>query len=389
LGFVQPWLRSPIKTPDENIWIKPKLSFLIYNIKKFAFCEKIIPSRSSFTRRRRNDMEYRLLGRSGVRVAPLALGTMNFGMPTDAEESIRIMQLAVDHGINLIDTANMYNEGESERIIGLAFQQGLPRQKVFLATKFFNPIGDGPNDQGGSRLHVIRACEDSLRRLQTDAIDLYQMHRVSFEVPVEETLSALTDLVHQGKVRYIGCSTFPAWKVAEALLTSEFKGYARFISEQPPYNLLDRRIENELIPLAQAYGLGLLPWSPMAQGVLAGRYPLDGTLPPDSRAVMRGGIYRPRVNQRGVEIGARVVELAKERGLTAAQLALLCVKDQPGVTAPIFGPRTVTQLEEALPVMEMHLSDEDRQALDQLNPPGNAVADYHNTSRWTKPLNLP
>ncbi len=331
-------------------------------------------------------MEYRILGRSGVRVAPLALGTMNFGMPTGEEEAMRILNLAVDRGVNLIDTADVYNDGESEWIIGKAFQQGLPRQKVFLATKFFFPSGEGPNNAGGSRLHVVQACEASLRRLQTDVIDLYQMHRSDFDVPIEETLSALTDLVRQGKIRYIGCSTFPPWKVAEALLTSEFKGYARFTSEQPPYNLLDRRIENELIPLAKAYSLGVLPWSPLAQGVLAGRYPTDGTIPSESRAAVQGGYYRDRVNQPGARVGARVVELARERGISAAQLALLWVKDQPGVTAPIYGPRTLAQLEEALPVMEMTLAEADRIAMDELNPPGNVLTDYHNTSRWMKPL---
>ncbi len=331
-------------------------------------------------------MEYRLLGRSGVKVAPVALGTMNFGSVTSEEESVRILHAAVDHGINLVDTANSYSKGESERIIGRAFAGGLPRHKVFLATKFFNPVGDGPNDQGLSRLHVIKACEDSLRRLQTDAIDLYQMHRPSFEIPIEETLAALTDLVRQGKVRYIGSSTFPAWKVAEALLTSEFKGYARLTSEQPPYNLLDRRIENELIPLAQAYRLAILPWSPLAQGLLVGRYPLDGSLPPDSRASVIGGIYAQRVNRRGVEVGAQLVRIAPEHGLTPAQLALLWVKDQPGVTAPIYGPRSLDQLEEVLPVLEMSLTPEARTALDALVPPGNAVTDFHNTSRWTKPL---
>ena len=333
-------------------------------------------------------MEYRLLGRSGIRVAPVALGTMNFGNPTPEDEAARILHMAVDQGINLVDTANAYTNGESESMIGRAFAGGLPRQKVFLATKFFFPIGDGPNDQGGSRLYIMRACEESLRRLQTDVIDLYQMHRASFEIPIEETLSALTDLVHQGKVRYIGCSTFPAWKVAEALLTSEFKGYARFTCEQPPYNLLDRRIENELIPLAQVYGIGILPWSPLAQGVVIGRYPVEGPLPSDSRAVQQGGIYAQRVSRRGAEVGTQVVKIAQEHGLSPAQLALLWVKDQPAVTAPIYGPRTLAQLEEILPVLEMRLSDEARRALDALNPPGNVVVDFHNTSRWTKPLRL-
>jgi aryl-alcohol dehydrogenase-like predicted oxidoreductase len=257
-----------------------------------------------------------------------------------------------------------------------------------LATKFFLPVGDGPNDQGGSRLHIQQACEDSLRRLQTDVIDLYQMHRPSFDIPIEETLGALDDLVRQGKVRYIGCSTFPAWKVMEALLTSERRGYARFITEQPPYNLLDRRIENELVPLAQTFGLGLLPWSPLAMGMLAGRYPADGSYPSDSRAAQIGGIYADRVSRSGAEAGARLVVLAQERGLQPSQMALAWVKDQPGVTAPIYGPRTLAQMESALPVLEMHLNEADRAALDIINPPGNAVADFFNTSRWTKPLRL-
>jgi aryl-alcohol dehydrogenase-like predicted oxidoreductase len=333
-------------------------------------------------------MEYRTLGRSGVKVAPLALGTMNFGNLTAEDEAVRILHTAVDNGINLVDTADSYNNGESERIIGRAFSQGLPRQKVVLATKVFFPVGDGPNDEGASRLHILQACEDSLQRLQTDVIDLYQMHRPSFTIPIDESLSALTDLVRQGKVRYIGCSTFPGWKVVEALLTSEIKGYARFITEQPPYNLLDRRIENELVPLAQAYGLGILPWSPLAMGMLAGRYPVDGSFPADSRAAQIGGIYADRINRKAAEAGIRMAALAQERGLEPSHMALAWVKDQPGVTAPIYGPRTLAQMENALPVLEMHLNEADRAALDEINPPGNAVADFFNTSRWTKPLNL-
>ena len=332
-------------------------------------------------------MEYRRLGRSGVRVAPLALGTMNFGNATPEDEAGRIMHIAIEHGINLFDTSNSYNQGESERIIGRAFQRGLPRQKIFLATKFFLPVGDGPNEQGASRLHILQACDDSLRRLQTNSIDLYQMHRPSFDIPVEETLSALTDLVRLGKVRYIGCSTFPGWKLVEALLTSELKGFAGFISEQPPYNLLDRRIENEIIPLAKAYDLAILPWSPLGMGLLAGRYPLQGGYPSDSRAVRIGGIYAERIRQKGIDASARLVSYAQQCGLPPAHLALAWVKDQPGVTAPIYGPRTAAQMEEIIPVLDLHLADADRTALDEINPPGNAVADFFNTSLWMKPLN--
>jgi len=329
-------------------------------------------------------MEYRLLGRSGVRVSPLCLGTMNFGGPTPEDEAIRIIHAALDSGINFIDTANLYNDGESERIVGKALGQGNRRDQVILATKCFFPVGGGPNDRGGSRYHIFRACEDSLRRLQTDRIDLYQMHRPDFDVPIDETLSALTDLVRQGKVRYIGCSTYPAWKVMEALMVSEQKGYARYITEQPPYNLLDRRIENELVPLALKHNLGLLPWSPLAMGILAGRYPLDGPFPEGSRAARKGGAFAERITRRGLEIGARIVEMAKERGLTPAQLAMLWVKDQPAVTAPIIGPRTMEHLEQMLPLLEMSFPDEDRLLFDELNPPGSAVCNFHNTSGWMK-----
>ena len=209
-------------------------------------------------------MEYRILGRTGVKVAPLCLGTDNFANPTPEAESIDIIDRGLDAGINLIDTSNSYANGESERIIGQALAANGRRDQVILATKAHYPTGPGPNDRGNSRLHLMKACEDSLRRLQTDYIDLYQLHRPSFNIPIDETLSALTDLVRQGKVRYIGSSTAPAWKVMEALMVSELKGYVRFVSEQPPYNLLDRRIENEMVPLCQSYGLGIFPWSPLA-----------------------------------------------------------------------------------------------------------------------------
>ena len=329
-------------------------------------------------------LEYRLLGRSGVRVSPLCLGTFNFGGPTPESEAVSIIHAAVESGINFIDTANVYNDGESERIVGRALKQVNCRDQVILATKCVMPMGTGPNNRGASRRHILEACEASLRRLQSDHIDLYQMHRPDFDVPTEETLSALTDLVRQGKIHYIGCSTYPAWKVMEALMVSDQQGYVRFVSEQPPYNLLDRRIENELVPLALEQNLALLPWSPLAMGILAGRYPLDGELPETSRAASIGGLWLERMTHRGLEIGLKIVELAEERGLTAAQLAVLWVKDQPGVTAPIIGPRTMGHFEQMLPLLEMSFPDTDRFLFDELNPPGTAVCDFHNRSGWMK-----
>ena len=329
-------------------------------------------------------MMYRTLGRTGVKVSPLCLGADNFANPTPEIESIQIINRALEAGINLIDTSNSYAQGESERIIGRALAQNGRRHQTLLATKAHYPVGPGPNDQGNSRLHLIKACEDSLRRLQTDTIDLYQLHRPVFDIPLDETLGALTDLVRQGKVRYIGSSTAPAWKVMEAVLTSELKGYVRFASEQPPYNLLDRRIENELVPVCQAHGLGIISWSPLAMGILAGRYPKDQNYPKESRATLRGGIYAERVTPRAVEVGHTFVELAQTHGYAPAQLATLWVKDQPGITAPLIGPRTLEQLEHFLPVLEMTLDEEIRAVCDQLVPPGSAVANFHNSAPWMK-----
>jgi 1-deoxyxylulose-5-phosphate synthase len=330
-------------------------------------------------------MEYRTLGRTGVRVSPLCLGVMNFGGPTPEAESIAILDTALDAGINFIDTADVYNAGESERIVGVALKRNGKRDQVVLATKDNGTMGPGPNDRGISRYHIMKACDDSLRRLQTDHIDLYQMHRPALDIPQDETLRALDDLVHAGKVRYIGSSTFPAWMVMEALMVSAEQRLARYISEQPPYNLLDRRIENELIPLCQKYGLAIIPWSPLAGGILAGRY-TQTDVPADSRAA-RNGMDSPfgqRVTGRSVAAARRVAELAATHDMTSSQLALLWAKDQPGITAPIIGPRTLDQLKDNLAVLERSLSGEDRRALDEVNGPGNAISDFHNSNDWMK-----
>jgi len=328
-------------------------------------------------------MEYRSLGRTGVMVSPLCLGTMNFGDPTGEGESITIINRALEAGINFIDTANSYNAGESERIVGQALKENSRRDRVVLATKVHSKVGPGPNDGDASRYHIVRACEDSLRRLQTDHIDLYQLHRPSFAIPQDETLRAFDDLIRAGKALYIGCSNYPAWMVMEALAISDQYSLARYISAQPPYNLLDRRVENELIPMCQKYGLAVLPWSPLAGGILAGRYPQE-EIAQDSRAAKNVTFFRPRVTRRARQVAEKLAEMAKERGMTGAQFALLWIKDQPGVTAPIVGPRTLGHLESFLPVMDMQISDADRPLFDALVHPGNAVADFHNSNDWMK-----
>jgi aryl-alcohol dehydrogenase-like predicted oxidoreductase len=328
-------------------------------------------------------MEYRDLGRTGVKVSPLCLGAMNFPDPSGADASVEIINRALDGGINFIDTANVYNEGESEKLVGRALKMNGQRDNVVLATKVYGKMGDGPNEGGVSRYHIMKSCEDSLRRLQTDRIDLYQLHRPGLTVPQDETLRAFDDLIRDGKVRYVGCSTHPAWMVMESLAISEKYALVRYVSEQPPYNLLDRRIENELVPLAQKYELALLPWSPLAGGILAGRYKSASVYPEGSRAA-RADFLAARVTEAGVEVAARLGEMAAERNLTTSQLALLWVKDQPGVTSPIIGPRTVNHLEDALGIMELSLDEADTPLFDELVHPGTAVSDFHNSNDWMK-----
>lgn len=327
-------------------------------------------------------MDYRYLGRSGLKISPLCLGTWNFADPTPADEAVRMVRKALDAGINCIDTADIYASGESERVVGKALAGGL-RDRVVLCTKVHFPVSEDPNDRGNSRRHILQAAEASLRRLGTDWIDLYQVHRPDFSVPQEETLRALDDLVRQGKVRYIGSSTFPAWMIMEALGISDRRNLERYVSEQSPYNLLDRRIENELVPMATRHGIGLLAWSPLAAGQLAGRYAEAARPPADSKAA-RLSYVADRLTDRGIEAARGLARLATDRGITPSQLALLWVKDQPGITAALLGSRTESQLEEALPVLGMSLDTETAAGLDALVPPGSAVADFHNTSGWMK-----
>lgn len=318
-------------------------------------------------------MDYRTLGRSGVKVSPLCLGGMNFGQETDAAETAAIIDTALDAGINFIDTANVYHAGRSEELIGAALQRNGKRGRVILATKVNGRMReDDPNGQGISRRHVIEQCEASLRRLQTDYIDLYQLHRPSAEVPIDETLRALDDLIRAGKVRYIGTSSFAAWQLMEALWAAKELGLNRVVSEQPPYSLLDRSIERELIPMARTYGLAIIPWSPLAGGFLSGKYTRGqpyaaGTRFADSH--LRDWWQRQAESEQAWRVLDLVKELAWEKGCTPSQLALAWVTHQPGVTSPIIGPRTVAQLHDNLGALAMQFSNEERQRLDEVSPP--------------------
>ncbi len=330
------------------------------------------------------NMPYRRLGRSGLLVSPLALGTDNFTNPTPKDESIRLVDAALDAGINLIDTSNSYAAGEAERIIGEALRRSGRRDQAIIATKVHYPTGPGPNDRGNSRRHILQACDESLRRLQVDYIDLYQLHRPDFGVPVEETLSALTDLVRLGKVRYIGSSTAPAWHVVEAVMTSRQHGFEAFISEQSPYNLLDRRVENEMLPACTRFGLGVLAWSPLAMGILAGRYTAPDKRPADSCAAVRGGIYAERVGERGIAAGNRFAALAIEHGYQPAQLALAFLLKQPAIAAALTGPKNVDQMMTLIDAASVEVSIDIETLIDDLLPPGSAVANFFNSAPWMK-----
>ena len=326
-------------------------------------------------------MEYRQLGRSGQKISKLALGTMNFGNPTDKSESVDIIHTAVDAGINILDCADVYADGKSERIIGEALAESGKRNDVLITSKVFFPTGPGPNDAGNSRHHIMTACESSLKQLKTDWIDIYFLHRTDFNVPQEESLAALDLLVQQGKVRYIGCSTHPPWRVIEAWWIADKHRYPKFICEQPPYNLLDRRVENEIVPMCKAYDMGIITWSPLAQGVLAGRYRDAAEIPPGSRGAFKD-IYAERITQPGIEVAQQLAKRAADRGCSLPQLAVAWVLHQPGITASIIGPRTLAHLKDLLPAADLNLDDDDLAFCDQLVEPGAFVSNHFNTAGW-------
>jgi aryl-alcohol dehydrogenase-like predicted oxidoreductase len=312
---------------------------------------------------------------------------MNFGGRADEATSISIIERALDTGINFVDTANVYGHepgnfpvgrGRSEAIVGKALKHNGRRPNIVLATKAYFSMSDDPNASGSSRRHLIEQCEASLRRLQTDWIDLYQLHHPTNEIPIDETLRALDDLVRSGKVRYIGTSSFAAWQLVESLWASKEYGLNRFICEQPAYNLLDRRIERELIPMAQTYGLAIIPWSPTAAGFLSGRYRPNEPTPADSRfAVFWKGDETRHYTEAALQVLDVVTALSEEKGCTPYQIALAWCMQQPGITSPIIGPRTLEQLEDSLKVLEVELTAEDLARLDAVAPPGRAIIPYY------------
>ncbi|MCQ6269326.1 aldo/keto reductase [Pseudarthrobacter sp. R1] len=320
-------------------------------------------------------MEYRPLGRTGVRVSPLCLAAMMFGPwgNNDHADATRIIHRALDAGINFIDTADVYSGGVSEEIVGQAL--GSRRDDVFLATKFFMPMNqDDPNQRGGSRRWIMRAVEDSLRRLNADYIDLYQVHRPSPDTDVEETLGALTDLVRQGKVRYIGSSSYSGSQIVEAQWASRDSNLERFVTEQPPYSILVRGIEEDILPTTQRHGMGTLTYSPLAGGWLSGRWRKDSASRPTSsaRPSARFDMTKP-ANQRKLDIVEELAQVAQWAGVTPIELAIAFVINHPGVTSAIVGPRTMEQLESYLPAADLTLSTDILDRIDQLVAPAVTV----------------
>jgi aryl-alcohol dehydrogenase-like predicted oxidoreductase len=326
-------------------------------------------------------VDHRLLGRTGVSVSKMCLGAMMFGAwgNQDHDESIRIIHAALDAGITFIDTADVYAQGESEEIVGKALKGR--RDEIVLATKFHGAMGDDPNRQGSSRRWIMRAVEDSLRRLDTDWIDLYQVHRPRTDTDIDETLGALSDLVHQGKVRYIGASTFPASQIVEAQWVARERGLQRFVAEQPAYSILVRRIEDDILPTCQRYGMGVLSYSPLTGGWLSGRWRKDSGQQESSRASRlpeRFDLAQP-ANQRKLDAVEALAQLAEEAGITLIQMAIAFVLNHPAITSAIIGPRTMEQLEGQLAAADVVLEAGVLNRIDEIVAPGTTVNPVDNS----------
>ncbi|MDA8216666.1 MAG: aldo/keto reductase [Dehalococcoidales bacterium] len=308
-------------------------------------------------------MDYVRLGNSGLKVSRVCLGTMTFGREADEETSFKIMDRYVELGGNFVDTADAYSVGKTEEVVGRWLGQRGNRQQIVLATKVYNVMGPGPNERGLSRIHIQQGVEDSLRRLQTDVIDLYQIHRWDPYAPLEETAEVLNDLVRQGKVRYIGCSNLAAWQLSRYLQTMEQNHWSRFVSLQPVYNALNRSIESELLPLCRDEGLGVMTYNPLAGGMLTGKYKPGEALPPGSRLEAFKMYYERYFTKEATDIVNAFLAAARERGCTPAQLALAWVLGEPRLTCPIIGARTMEQFNDSMGGLELALTPEEREAV--------------------------
>lgn len=314
-------------------------------------------------------MQYVKLGRSGVKVSRLCLGTMMFGGPTDEAESIRIIHAALVRGVNFLDTANMYHLGGSETVVGKAIRDR--RTEVVLATKGRQKMGPGPNDTGASRVHLLRELDQSLRRLQTDYVDIYYVHAPDADTPADETLRALDDMVRSGRVHYLGCSNYRAWQMCEAIGAIERQGLERFACAQPLYNLVNRDAEVEIIPLCKSQGMGVVTYSPLARGVLTGKYRPGQPPPSGSRAARKD----PRMLQAewrdsSLEVAGQLDAYCRQRGVPLSKFAIAWCLANPNITSVILGPRTMEQFEDNFGALDVTITAEDESFVDQLVPPG-------------------
>lgn len=314
-------------------------------------------------------MEYRLLGRTGVRVSPVCLGTMMFGGQTDESESTRIIHKALDLGINFIDTADMYNAGQSEVVVGKALAGR--RDKVVLATKGKNPMGDGPNQRGTSRLHMLQAVNDSLRRLNTDYIDLYYVHAPDYDTPIDETLRALDDVVRSGKVHYIACSNYRTWRLMESLWTSDKLNLHRFVCIQPLYNICNRDIEVELLPMCREYKIGVVSYSPLARGILTGKYKAGEPFPEGSRAARNDKRMREaELREASFAAAQEIARHCQQKGVATSQFAIAWCMANSVLTSVIIGPRTMAQFDDNAGGLNVTITAEDEKFIDSLIPTG-------------------
>lgn len=322
-------------------------------------------------------MEYRQLGRAGVRVSKLCLGTMNFGDGTDEAEAARIVDQAFDAGVNFIDTADVYGRGLSEEFTGRALAANGHRDDVVLATKGVARMGRGPNDHGASRYHLTRAVEASLRRLQTDRIDLFYLHITDISTPVDEILSALDVLVRQGKILYVGTSKWPVPLIMEALWLADKHGLPRTVAEQPPYNLTDRRIEMELVWTCLRHGIAIMPFGPLAGGILSGIY-RKGRPAPEGHKFKEIGQRdgHKRYTEESMDLVEKLLPLAEAKGAPLAEFSLAWLMQRPGITSPICGPRTVEHLRSAVRACELEFTAEELAKVDEIIPPGANVTNY-------------